>query len=112
MNLRGKMLIGSAMNILVGVDWVRQSFGLLEVFSMCSHRDGCEVILNDFRLPFLIDEVVTPSQDQSILIGVVLERSDMYEPTDHGISVLDARIDFFNELPVARGFEDQFLPYL
>jgi hypothetical protein len=79
---------------------------------MCSHGDRGEVVLYDFGLSFLIDEVVTPGQDQPILVGVVLERSDVHQPTDHGVTTLGSRVDPFDKLAIAGGFEDQFLPDL
>lgn len=93
MDLRSEMLVGLVVDVLVGVGWIRQLFGLLEVFSMCSHGDRSEVVLDDLGLSFLADEVVAPGQDQSILVGVVLERSDLHEATDHGVTALDARVD-------------------
>lgn len=106
------MLVGSALDILVGVGWVTQSFSLLEVLSMRSHRHRSQVVLDDLGLSFLADEVVAPGQDQSILVSVVLERSDVHQPTDHGVAALDARVDPLDELAVAGDFEDQLLPDL
>lgn len=73
MDLGGKVFIGLILKILMCIDWIGEPFGLLEVFSMCSHGDGGEIVLYDLGLSFLVDEVVSSRKDKSILVGGVLE---------------------------------------